>query len=61
MNAKTAEEYRAWLIEQTEKCIKEASLTVDTKMMAAIDSAANDYISELKRLTANKKKADDIS
>ncbi len=58
MNAETADEYREWLIQQTEMCLKEANLTVDTKMMVAIDNAANDYISELARLTASKRKTD---
>lgn len=57
MSTRTPEEYRRWLREQTENCLRQSNQTIDPAMAAAIDSAADNYMTVLERLTASRKKA----
>jgi intergrase/recombinase len=57
MTTRTPEEYRRWLIEQTQNCLTQAKQKIDAKMATALDKAAQDYMAELNRLIANKKNA----
>ncbi|WP_424628493.1 hypothetical protein [Bradyrhizobium sp. SYSU BS000235] len=60
MSTRTPEEYRRWLKEQTENCLRQSNQTIDPAMAAAIDSAADNYMTVLERLTASRKKVGNI-
>lgn len=59
MKSRTPEEYRQWLAEETEKCLRQSNQTIDTAMASALDKAAQDYMAELDRLLVSKKTARD--
>lgn len=61
MNKRTPEEQRLWLIEQTERCLRLANQPIDAKLAATMESVASEYMAELDRLTADRKKAGEES
>jgi hypothetical protein len=61
MNKRTPEEQRLWLIEQTERCLRLASQPIDAKLVRAMENVASEYMAELDRLTADRKKTSEES
>jgi hypothetical protein len=61
MNKRTPEEQRQWLVEQTERCLRLANQPIDAKLVAAMENAASEYMAELDRLTAIRKKTGEES
>lgn len=61
MTSRTPEEYRRWLFDQTEKCLRESNRPIDTIMAAAIGSAAQDDMAVLEQVAATRRKVADKS
>jgi hypothetical protein len=61
MNKRTPEEQRQWLLEQTERCLRLANQPIDAKLAEAMESVASEYMAELERLTAARKKTGEES
>lgn len=55
MKSRTPEEYRQWLAEETEKCLRRSNQAIDPGMATALAKASQEYTATLDRLIASKK------